>query len=258
MIIVSALTLGKLATLLEMVLIAACYVWLGYPPQAGDLLSLPFGTKLLAQISPMLLVAYITTMLSADIRRAYGHMAKTAVRNRRTHRRAQHARRSPRCAERVFHQAERYARPFSVLMIDSDSLKQVNDTLGPRGRQPAAASSPCECIQGADVRQTDVVARYGGDEFVVLLPETPGSGAVGVAERIRKSIGIDPARRRASRTVVRHGQHRRRLLPQPRRGFRVSPGESGPGDVRQQDRRQEPRHDVFGLPPKTGSSDGDR
>ncbi len=202
-IVVSALTLGKLATLLEMALIAACYVWLGHPQEAGEFLSLPFGTKLLAQISPILLVAYITTMLSADIRRAYGHSfgkmkllsetdELTGVLNSRGFTIA---------AEEVFRQAERYARPFSIMMIDSDSLKTVNDSLG-HDAGDRLLKLTVQCIQSelrkSPVRQSDIVARYGGDEFLVLLPETPGSAAVGVAERIRKSVESSP--------ITAHGQ----------------------------------------------------
>jgi diguanylate cyclase (GGDEF)-like protein len=187
-IIVSALTLGKLATLLEMGLIAACYVWLGYPQLQGEMLSLPFGTKLLAQISPMLLVAYITTMLSADIRRAYGHMKVLSETDELTG--VLNMRAFTAVAERAFHQAERYARPFSVLMIDSDSLKQVNDSYGHENGNRLLRLT-VECIQG-QLRQTDLIARYGGDEFVVLLPETPVSGAVGVADRIRRSMESTP------------------------------------------------------------------
>jgi len=183
-IIVSALTLGKLATLLEMTLIAACYIWLGYPQQQDELLSLPFGTKLLAQISPMLLVAYITTMLSADIRRAYGHMKVLSETDELTG--VLNMRAFTAVAERAFHQAERYARPFSVLMIDSDSLKQINDSYGHETGNRLLRLT-VECIQG-QLRQTDLIARYGGDEFVVLLPETACSGAVGVADRIRRSM----------------------------------------------------------------------
>lgn len=183
-VIVSALTLGKLATLLEMGLIAACYVWLGHPQQQADLLSLPFGTKLLAQVSPMLLVAYITTMLSADIRRAYGHMKVLSETDELTG--VLNMRAFTAVAERALHQAERYARAFSVLMIDSDSLKQVNDAYGHETGNRLLRLT-VECIQG-QLRQTDLVARYGGDEFVVLLPETPCSDAVGVAERIRRSM----------------------------------------------------------------------
>lgn len=185
-VIVSALTLGKLITLLQLVLIAACFVWLGYPQR--NILSLPFGTALVAQITPMLLVAYITTMLSADIRRAYGHMKLLSETDELTG--VLNMRAFSAVAERVFRQAERYARPFSVLMIDSDHLKSVNDTLGHEAGNRLLKLT-VQCIQ-SQLRQTDVVARFGGDEFVVVLPETPANGAVGVAERIRKSIESSP------------------------------------------------------------------
>jgi diguanylate cyclase (GGDEF)-like protein len=183
-IIVAALTLGKIVTLAEMALIAGCYVWLAYPLEAGDLMTLPYGAKLLAQIAPMLLVAYITSMLSADLRQAYSHVKHLSETDELTG--VLNMRAFATIAERVAQQAGRYARPFSVLMIDSDSLKQVNDTLGHETGNRLLQQT-VECIQGR-LRQTDLVARYGGDEFVALLPETPCNGAAGVAERIRKSV----------------------------------------------------------------------
>jgi diguanylate cyclase (GGDEF)-like protein len=77
-----------------------------------------------------------------------------------------------------------------VLMIDSDSLKEVNDAHGHDAGNRLLRLA-VDCIQ-RQLRQTDLIARYGGDEFVVLLPETPCSGAAGVAERIRKSIESTP------------------------------------------------------------------
>ncbi len=75
-------------------------------------------------------------------------------------------------------------------MIDCDNLKTVNDTHGHEAgsrllRQVANA------VQ-VELRATDVPARYGGDEFIVLLPETPPKGAADVAERIRLAIAARP------------------------------------------------------------------
>jgi diguanylate cyclase (GGDEF)-like protein len=136
----------------------------------------------------MLLVAYITSMLSADLRRAYTHVKHLSETDELTG--VLNMRAFVTVAERVSHQAGRYARPFSVLMIDSDSLKQVNDTLGHEAGNRLLRQT-VECIQGR-LRQTDLIARYGGDEFVALLPETPCAGAAMVAERIRKSVETAP------------------------------------------------------------------
>jgi diguanylate cyclase (GGDEF)-like protein len=78
--------------------------------------------------------------------------------------------------------AVRYGRALSVLFIDMDSFKMVNDRhghlLGSRTLVEAAA------VIGGCARESDVVARYGGDEFVVVLPETATPGAVVVATRV--------------------------------------------------------------------------
>jgi diguanylate cyclase (GGDEF)-like protein len=85
-------------------------------------------------------------------------------------------------------------------MIDSDHLKSVNDTLGHEAGNRLLKLT-VQCIQ-SQLRQTDVVARYGGDEFVVVLPETPSNGAVGVAERIRKSIESSPLTTRDKKVAL--------------------------------------------------------
>jgi diguanylate cyclase (GGDEF)-like protein len=196
-IITSALTLGKVATLLEMGLIAACYAWLGHLSGENFVFSLQYGAILAAQLAPMLLVAYITTMLASDIRRAFGHIKVLSETDELTG--VLNMRAFTVGADQIFTQSERYARPFSILMIDSDSLKSVNDTLGHEAGNRLLKLT-VQCIESAlrknPVRPPDMVARYGGDEFVVLLPETPASGALGVAERIRKSVEAQPIRSR--------------------------------------------------------------
>jgi diguanylate cyclase (GGDEF)-like protein len=80
----------------------------------------------------------------------------------------------------------RYGRPLSLLMLDIDHFKRVNDTRG----HPAGD----RVLQGVasrirdHIRPTDQFARYGGEEFAVILPETPVSGALAAAERIRGAI----------------------------------------------------------------------
>ena len=82
--------------------------------------------------------------------------------------------------------AVRYGRPLSVLFIDLDGFKRVNDThghlCGSRTLVEAAT------LIRACARESDVVARYGGDEFVVVLPDTPSAGAVVVARRVRDRL----------------------------------------------------------------------
>lgn len=82
--------------------------------------------------------------------------------------------------------ASRSGRPLSLLFIDLDGFKSVNDThghlFGSRALVEAAA-----VIRGS-ARETDVVARFGGDEFALVLPDTGGEGAFAVGERIRERI----------------------------------------------------------------------
>ncbi len=82
--------------------------------------------------------------------------------------------------------AERHKRPLSVLMIDVDFFKKINDAMGhPAGDELLRRLAQ---ILGLDLRQTDLLARYGGEEFTVLLPETTKAEAVQVGERMRSAV----------------------------------------------------------------------
>lgn len=82
--------------------------------------------------------------------------------------------------------SRRYKTPISVIFIDLDGFKQVNDINGHLCGS-ATLTEVANLMIGL-VRETDIVARYGGDEFVLVLPETPAEHAVVIAERIRKKI----------------------------------------------------------------------
>jgi len=86
--------------------------------------------------------------------------------------------------------ALRYKRNLSLLMLDIDEFKQVNDSLGhPCG--DLVLQHFAKILKGC-VRKTDIVARYGGDEFGVLLTETKKSMAMRVSEKIRREVEKHP------------------------------------------------------------------
>lgn len=84
--------------------------------------------------------------------------------------------------------ARRYRRPVSMLFIDIDHFKQVNDSFGhPAGDQVLIKLAH---IFQACARDTDLVARYGGEEFVVLLPESSEREGAMLAERLRRQAEL--------------------------------------------------------------------
>lgn len=90
----------------------------------------------------------------------------------------------------------RYGRPFSLILLDVDHFKRINDTYGHEAGD-AVLRAVAARIAGS-IRDVDFVGRYGGEEFAILLPETGLAGAVETAERLRTSI--------AERSVEWRGQ----------------------------------------------------
>lgn len=92
--------------------------------------------------------------------------------------------------ERLQQYAMRYERPLSLLMIDIDHFKQVNDQYGHLvGDQ--ILTQLARLLESL-LRQQDVAGRFGGEEFTVIMPETRLDGALALAERIRGSIAAHP------------------------------------------------------------------
>jgi diguanylate cyclase (GGDEF)-like protein len=133
-------------------------------------------------------VAYITTMLSSDTRRAMAQIKALSETDELTgtlNRRAFLA-----MATRTHSLSQRFGRRYSIIMIDSDSLKKINDIHG-HETGDELLKAMVQRTQG-ELRQSDLLSRYGGDEFVVLLPDTDSEGAKLTAERIRQRIASMP------------------------------------------------------------------
>lgn len=83
-------------------------------------------------------------------------------------------------------QADRYQRPLSVAMLDLDGLKQINDRYG----HAAGDEALCKLVAVVrdSLRQPDWLGRYGGDEFVLVLPETTLPAAGALSTRIRQML----------------------------------------------------------------------
>lgn len=92
--------------------------------------------------------------------------------------------------ERIVQQARRYGSPLSMLMIDLDKFKTYNDSYGHLSGDTILKEIAALLL--AHTRSSDLVVRYGGEEFVVLLPETGEEQAHGVGEKIRQVIEEHP------------------------------------------------------------------
>ncbi|MAT42686.1 MAG: hypothetical protein CL609_10115 [Anaerolineaceae bacterium] len=93
-------------------------------------------------------------------------------------------------AEQELERAKRYQHAVSLIMLDLDFFKNVNDTYGHLAGD-MALKKVAQLIKDS-IRQVDVAARFGGEEFVILLPETEIQQAVLLAERLRKNVRENP------------------------------------------------------------------
>jgi diguanylate cyclase (GGDEF)-like protein len=93
-------------------------------------------------------------------------------------------------AERELARARRAGQPLSIILVDIDHFRPVNEQHGNRAGDEVLRRV-ADLIRTA-LRKEDMLVRYGGEEFLVMLPEVPGPGAVVVAGRIRKAVEAEP------------------------------------------------------------------
>ena len=92
--------------------------------------------------------------------------------------------------DRELRRSKRYQKPLSLIMLDVDGFKAINDTYGHEAGDSVLKTLASQ-LQGS-IREIDFLARYGGDEFAVILPETKAEEAAILAERLKKNISNHP------------------------------------------------------------------
>ena len=131
-------------------------------------------------------VVYSFTRLVARLDRAESQMRHLATEDHLT--KTYNRRHFSDLAERAWAHAARHAEPLSLLMLDADHFKSVNDTYGHAAGDVVLTKLAEVCRE--NLRASDVVGRYGGEEFVILLSETDLVEAQETAERLRRQLEL--------------------------------------------------------------------
>lgn len=101
--------------------------------------------------------------------------------------------------DKLMQHADRYTEPLSMLLLDIDHFKQVNDTWGhPVGDELLKQVSD---TINKTIRNSDILVRFGGEEFIILMPQTNLKGALTAAEKIRRAIEQNPLPSIGTRTA---------------------------------------------------------
>lgn len=91
-----------------------------------------------------------------------------------------------RLGEQAFNHAKRYNEPFAVIMLDIDNFKQVNDTYGHATGDIVLGELAQHTLE--NIREVDIVGRYGGEEFVIIMPNTTLEQGIEIAQRLRQQV----------------------------------------------------------------------
>jgi diguanylate cyclase (GGDEF)-like protein len=183
-IILSALTLGRAATLLQVGVIAVCHVALAAATPGLEVVSPDYASRAVGELAPFLLVAYLTTTLSADIAEAREHIETLAQTDSLTG--LYNLRMFTEVWQREHLACEKNQGVYAVLMVDMDRLQDINDDFGHDGGN-SAILLVAQCLQRS-IRGSDTAGRLGSDEFAALLPRATPDVAEAVVKRVRHNV----------------------------------------------------------------------
>jgi len=183
-VIAAALVLGRRATILVTVLVCLCYFLLIYTLRGLEATSPVQIIRAATLLVPFLLVAFMTSLLARDIQLAQRRIRALSDRDVLTG--LLNIRAFMRRAKRTHDKARQVDGTYSILMVDIDRLKQINETYGHE-----AGNKALRTVANSLLRVTgpqDVVARFSGEEFVACLAEREIVGADEVAQRLRNLV----------------------------------------------------------------------
>ncbi len=183
----AALTQGKRITYLMAALTVISYTYLAVQENVAFLGRGSILESLL-QLFPFMLIAHLGAMLAGETELARKEVERLSLTDEITG--FNNMRSFTGLATTQEALAKRYKREFSICMLDADNLKKINDANGHMAGTELIRHMGK--IIGNNVRAADIVARYGGDEFIILFTETPGDKASIAVERIVTTFAETP------------------------------------------------------------------
>ncbi|MEM8982180.1 MAG: diguanylate cyclase [Pseudomonadota bacterium] len=183
--VVAGIVLGQVATLWMLALVFVAFVAVGtWQDGRPTMPSVASAAALLLQFAPMLLITYLTMLLAMNFRSTRRQITALSERDDLTE--LYNMRAFVDRLDEVHALAVRHEEPYGIVMIDVDALKPINDEFGHEAGNRAivlVARAIQRCTRGSDIS-----ARYGGDEFIVLLPHSAKDESEAAIRRIRNSI----------------------------------------------------------------------
>lgn len=183
-VIISALTLGRWPTLAVTLLSVTGFMLAALLRNPAGLPSGREIVELGIAIAPFLLVAYVTALLAHEIDTAKQRIRTLSETDELTG--LANLRAFARLHRQEHERAVRHNRVYSIIVMDLDGLKQINDNFGHETGDRAIVV--LANVIARLIRATDAAARFGGDEFVMLLSETDAEQTLRVAHRIRSAV----------------------------------------------------------------------